>query len=168
MNNQTIEHSNIQTIEHSNIQTIEQFLSMRLALVFSVLFFCSVLPSIVLAQDEEPPYYIKSIYFGGGSYYIDEEQLQELQLFIDQFTPIEQYEIAIQSHTDNIGSLEYNQWLANMRGGAVKQEIINHGVPPELLMNQDFGEQAPVFDNATWDGKLRNRRVDVIIRRIVF
>lgn len=126
--------------------------------------------SSLIAQDletEEPAYYIKSIYFGGGSYYIDQEQIDDLYEFLLQFDPVEQYEFYIQSHTDNIGSVEYNNWLSNMRGQSVKFEIINDGVPPELLRNEDFGEYAPSFDNDTWEGKLRNRRVDVIVRRIV-
>jgi outer membrane protein OmpA-like peptidoglycan-associated protein len=141
---------------------------MRTTIQFFITFCLLLSQYVIAAQDEAPPYHVKSIYFGGGSYYIDQQQLEELYQFLDQFNPIEEYEIAIQSHTDNIGSLEYNQRLATLRGDAVKQEIITHGVPSELLINQDFGEQAPVFDNTTWDGKLRNRRVDVIIRRIVF
>ncbi|MEM0993056.1 MAG: OmpA family protein [Bacteroidota bacterium] len=116
---------------------------------------------------EEPPYYIKSIFFGGGSYYIDEQQVKELQEFLDQFDPIEEYEIFIQSHTDNIGSVEYNSWLSNRRGEMTKFHIVDHGIPQELLTNEDFGEYAPDFDNQTWKGRQANRRVDVIIRRIV-
>jgi len=117
---------------------------------------------------EEPPYYIKSIFFGGGSYYVDEEQHQELKDFLDQFSPIEEYEIFIQSHTDNIGSVDYNSWLSNRRGEMTKYLITNHGIPPEILTNEDFGEYTPDFDNNTWRGRQANRRVDVIIRRIVF
>lgn len=119
------------------------------------------------SQTEEPPYYIKSIFFGGGSYYIDDQQVKELQDFLDQFDPIEEYEIFIQSHTDNIGSVEYNNWLSNRRGEMTKFHIVDHGIPQELLTNEDFGEYAPDFDNTDWKGRQANRRVDVIIRRIV-
>lgn len=120
------------------------------------------------SETQEPAYYIKSIFFGGGSYHIDEGQVNELQEFLDQFEPIEEYEILIQSHTDNIGSVDYNNWLSNRRGEMTKYHIVEHGIPFELLSNEDFGEYTPDFDNDTWKGRQANRRVDVIIRRIVF
>lgn len=135
-------------------------------LALSLLLFTFV--QILVAQEIEPNYRTKSIFFGGGSYYIDSQQIQELSDFLHQFTPIEEYEFFIQSHTDNIGSMEYNNWLSSMRGRAVHMEMVHWGVPSEFISNQDFGELAPDFDNNTWDGRIRNRRVDVIVRRIVF
>ncbi|MEL6718456.1 MAG: OmpA family protein [Bacteroidota bacterium] len=133
-----------------------------------VCLFCSVSTLTAQSETQEPAYYIKSIFFGGGSYQIDEGQVEELQEFLDQFDPIDEYEILIQSHTDNIGSVEYNNWLSSRRGEMTKFYIIDHGIPVELLSNEDFGEYTPDFDNDTWKGRQANRRVDVIIRRIVF
>ena len=67
------------------------------------------------AQEEEPPYYIHSIYFGGGSYYIDQLQVEELNQWLDAIPNIENCEISIHGHTDDIGSVEYNEWLSKMR-----------------------------------------------------
>lgn len=123
------------------------------------------LPAV--SQEEGPAYYIKSIFFGGGSSYIDEKQVQELYDFIDEIPGIENMEILIQSHTDNIGSLEYNQWLSQMRSESAFQKLLDKGIQPEMMLIEDFGEQNPYFDNQTWEGKQRNRRVDVIIRPLV-
>ena len=71
--------------------------------------------SNISAQKKEGPPYIKSIFFGGGNYYIDERQKQELNDILDGIDGLEQYQIIVTSHTDTIGSLEYNQWLSNMR-----------------------------------------------------
>ena len=121
----------------------------------------------VTAQEEGPAYYIKSIFFGGGSYYIDEQQVKELYEFIDEIPDIENMEILIQSHTDNIGSIEYNQWLSQMRSQSTFQKLLEKGLKSEMMLIEDFGEQNPYFDNATWEGKLNNRRVDVIIRPLI-
>lgn len=121
----------------------------------------------VAGQDEGPAYYIKSIFFGGGSSYIDEQQVQELYEFIDEIPGIENMEILIQSHTDNIGSLEYNQWLSRMRSESAYEKLLEKGIKPEMMLIEDFGEQNPYFDNQTWEGKLKNRRVDVIIRPLI-
>lgn len=119
------------------------------------------------SQTEEPHYHIKSIFFGGGSYYIDAQQAQDLFDWLDSFDHIEEYEISIQSHTDNIGSWEFNQRLSNLRGQATLQLLTRKGIPLEIISNEDFGENSPLYDNNTWEGKLHNRRVDVILKRIL-
>ena len=124
-------------------------------------------PLSSLSQEEGPAYYIKSIFFGGGSYYIDQEQVQDLYDFIDEIPGIENFEILIQSHTDNIGSLEYNQYLSRMRSESAFQKLLEKGIAKEMMLIEDFGEQNPYFDNNTWEGKLKNRRVDVIIRPLI-
>ncbi|MDW3190787.1 MAG: OmpA family protein [Cytophagales bacterium] len=105
---------------------------------------------------------IKSIYFGGGSYYVDELQLEELYQFMDSIENIFQYHITIHSHTDNIGGAAYNEWLSEQRSKSVIEKLINRAIPEELIQRKDFGQFNPVYDNNTWLGRLKNRRVDII------
>lgn len=138
-------------------------------LLLTVLLVISLLPVPHLhAQRDAHPAdeYIHSIYFGGGSYLIDDEQTRALAGFLEQVHRIEEYQIEIHGHTDNIGSLSYNQWLSEMRTLAVADLLKELGIPEGLINHIDFGEQAPVFDNDTWEGKIRNRRVDIILKRI--
>ncbi|MTI19735.1 OmpA family protein [Fulvivirga sp. RKSG066] len=111
---------------------------------------------------------VKSIYFGGGSYYIDGQQIEELETFIDQIERIENYEIIIFSHTDNIGGKEYNEWLSQMRSTSVVKELLEINVPEELIEIRDFGFSNPLYTNRTHNGRVMNRRVDVILSPIVF
>ena len=105
---------------------------------------------------------IKSIYFGGGSYYVDEMQLEELYQFMDSIENIFQYHITVHSHTDNIGGAAYNEWLSEQRSNAVIQKLLNRAIPEELIQRKDFGQFNPVYDNDSWLGRLKNRRVDII------
>lgn len=126
--------------------------------------FCFV---ISLSAQEEEQQLIKSIFFGGGSYYIDGVQIQELYDWLDGIEGIENYEISIHSHTDDIGSISYNQWLSRMRSEATFQVILDKNiVPQERITIEDFGEQNPIYDNSKFEGKLMNRRVDVILKPI--
>lgn len=109
------------------------------------------------------PSLIKSIYFGGGSYYIDQAQVLELKKFIDSFPNIEAYTITVHSHTDNIGSPEYNQRLSELRSMISVRKLIDLEVPEGIISIHDFGEFNPVYDNDTWEGRIRNRRVDIIL-----
>ncbi len=109
------------------------------------------------------PELIKSIYFGGGSYFIDGYQIQELEDFIKSIEGIENYSITIHSHTDNIGSVEYNQRLSELRSEAAISELLKLRMSLERMEIKDFGKYNPVYDNATLEGRLRNRRVDIIL-----
>ena len=113
-----------------------------------------------------PNYYIFSIYFGGGSYYIDGQQVQDLNEWLDGIPGIENHEISIHSHTDDIGGREYNARLSRMRSEAVLQRLLLKGISPDIISIKDFGELNPVYDNSTWEGKLKNRRADIIIKPV--
>ena len=106
---------------------------------------------------------IKSIYFGGGSYYIDPRQAEELRVFIKSFPNIQNYTITIHSHTDNIGSDEFNQMLSEMRSYMSIQKLVEMSVPRDIISIHDFGEYNPIYDNSTLEGRLMNRRVDIIL-----
>lgn len=108
-----------------------------------------------------------SIYFSGGSYIIDNEQAEKLSEFIGQFESIEEYHISIHSHTDNIGGKSYNKWLSQMRSRSAIEELIKNNVPEMIISIQDFGQHNPVYDNDTWLGRLKNRRVDIIFWPVV-
>ena len=125
-----------------------------------------ILSNLSWGQEAKPEYYIHSIYFGGGSYFIDLDQINELNIWLDGIPELETHEISIHSHTDNIGSKAYNQWLSQMRSEAAFQKLLDYGLPEHVITITDFGEVSPVFDNDTWEGKLKNRRVDIIIKPI--
>lgn len=109
-------------------------------------------------------YHLYSIFFGGGSYLIDTEQEKGLKEFLESIPGVHNYQIVIHSHTDNIGSLEYNQWLSEMRGTAAIVKLQKLGIAKDNIVEEDFGEVNPIFDNDTWTGKLKNRRVDIMAR----
>lgn len=117
-------------------------------------------------QDEEkkhtPDYIIRSIYFGGGSNSIDDFQLERLYHFIDSIPNIDSYTITIHSHTDNIGGKEYNEWLSKKRSQMVISKLVEKGIIRELIKQRDFGQLNPVYDNSTYMGRMKNRRVDIV------
>lgn len=123
--------------------------------------------SFSFAQDQQQAYILKSIYFGGGSYYIDEYQLEELKQLVDSVQDIRDYTITIHSHTDNIGGAEYNEWLSEMRGDAVIERLLGLDFKANQIEKRDFGQFNPVYDNRTWEGRRRNRRVDIIFWPVV-
>ncbi|MBS1950802.1 MAG: hypothetical protein OJF59_001886 [Cytophagales bacterium] len=110
----------------------------------------------------------KSIFFGGGSYYIDEEQTQELSRWLDSIPNLlEKYQIQIISHTDNIGGKRYNRWLSQMRSQMVHGLLIQKDIPEKLIHIKDWGLENPVYTNDSYRGLMMNRRVDVVLFPLV-
>lgn len=112
---------------------------------------------------QEGPQYQISIYFGGGSYYISQEQKKSITEFLNDIPHVEQYSITIHSHTDNIGGVEFNDWLSQMRSHSAMEELLINSIKQEMIEIKDFGMHNPVYDNSTWEGKLKNRRVDIFL-----
>ena len=71
-----------------------------------------------------------------------------------------EFNVVLEGHTDNIGTVSYNQMLSEERAENVRQYFINHGVPADKIRSVGFGETQPVADNSTPEGRARNRRVD--------
>ena len=139
---------------------------------YFILFFI-LLSTVLIGQTEDEHQLpkdvkVKSIYFGGGSFFIDAEQEHEVYGWLDKIENIHQYQIRIESHTDNIGSKRYNQYLSEQRSESARLLLENYHTEVVNISVGDFGEDLPDFDNQQWQGKLRNRRVDIILRKLEF
>ncbi len=111
----------------------------------------------------------KSIYFNGGSYYIDEEQVMMLSDWLDSIPNLlDKYQIQVISHTDPIGGKEFNDWLSKMRSQSVLEVLILKDIPEKFISIKDWGLENPVYQNDSRRGMFMNRRVDVILHPLVF
>ena len=70
--------------------------------------------------------------------------------------------IEVVGHTDNTGTVAYNQALSEQRARAVRGILINT-VTPSRVIAYGVGETRPVASNATADGRQANRRVEIYI-----
>lgn len=120
-----------------------------------------------VAQEDQQAYILKSIYFGGGSFNIDEEQFAELKYLVDSIPDLKDYTITVHSHTDNIGGAAYNEWLSEMRSRSAIEKLLHLDFKTNQIEIKDFGQFNPVYDNDTWEGRYRNRRVDIIFWPVV-
>jgi outer membrane protein OmpA-like peptidoglycan-associated protein len=73
--------------------------------------------------------------------------------------------VIIEGHTDSHGGDAANLKLSNRRAQAVRQYIIaNMGIEESRVESIGYGESKPIASNETKSGRLKNRRIDLIIR----
>lgn len=136
---------------------------LRCAFFLTLILLCDI--GIAQVKDEIR----MSIYFGGGSYDISEDQAIELYHWLDSIPNVlDKYSIQLISHTDPIGGKEFNEWLSRMRSEAVFQLLLDKNIPDHKITIKDWAYDNPVYSNSTFNGMQLNRRVDVILYPIVF
>lgn len=72
--------------------------------------------------------------------------------------------VSIDGHTDNVGSAASNKALSLARAQSVMQAVVAQGIAPTRLNAQGFGQEVPIADNRTPDGRALNRRVELTKR----
>lgn len=73
-------------------------------------------------------------------------------------------EIIISGHTDNTGTEAHNLQLSQNRAKAVADYLRSSGVDLQRIQYKGYGSTIPVMDNETVTGRLKNRRVEMLIR----
>ena len=89
-----------------------------------------------------------------------EEQLRNIASIMNAY-PTSRLKIG--GYTDNTGAPASNLNLSRERAEAVKAELIGMGIGGNRLESEGYGEQHPVADNATEEGRTRNRRISMRI-----
>ena len=88
-------------------------------------------------------------------------QYDEMLTNLKEFITKNDYEVTIVGHTDYIASNEYNMGLSKRRAEAVKAKLIELGLGPSRIVETVArGEEEPVADNGTTEGRAKNRRVE--------
>ena len=82
----------------------------------------------------------------------------------------ETHPIGVEGNTDNVpihSSIYPSNWqLSTARASSVVEFLIAHGIAPARLTASGNADQRPVATEATEAGRARNRRVEIVLRRL--
>jgi adhesin transport system outer membrane protein len=100
----------------------------------------------------------KSVLKAGGAAKLDElvTRIKGVQLDV----------VIATGHTDSVGSDAYNQRLSVARAESVKAYLVSKGVDVKRVQAVGKGESEPIADNATAEGRAKNRRVEVSVQSL--
>jgi outer membrane protein OmpA-like peptidoglycan-associated protein len=87
-----------------------------------------------------------------------QEQLGNIAVILKAYPDVH---IKVGGYTDNTGDSESNLKLSQDRADGVVGELISLGVQPDRLEAQGYGDQHPVADNSTEEGRTQNRRISM-------
>jgi outer membrane protein OmpA-like peptidoglycan-associated protein len=71
--------------------------------------------------------------------------------------------VAIEGHTDSVGSDDYNQQLSERRAQAVRDYFVQQGINSAAVEARGYGKTEPIASNDTSEGRQQNRRVELIL-----
>ncbi|HHF0550103.1 TPA: OmpA family protein, partial [Vibrio alginolyticus] len=106
--------------------------------------------------------------FGFDSIKLSEHFVQPFNEIASVLKAHPQARAVIVGHADSTGTETYNQTLSERRAQAVAVQLVNLGVNQDQLEWRGKGESSPIADNATAEGRARNRRVEVTIPSFQF
>lgn len=78
----------------------------------------------------------------------------------------ENYAVSLRGHADAIGKYKYNWMLSDERAVNVKKYLISKGVSESRIITTPFGSTVPIASNSTPEGRQKNRRVEIELKKI--
>lgn len=102
---------------------------------------------------------LESLRFADGSITLDAQAHERLSHLAALLRLAPQFRVALQGHSDSSGSADANYRLSRMRANKVKAVLLELGIPAHRITVQAYGDEMPVADNDTPEGRARNRRV---------
>ena len=104
------------------------------------------------------------ILFDTNKYDLKANSKTELAKFSNVLKNNTDCQVDVQGYTDSTGNDGINQPLSQNRANAVRDYLLSCGVPASQLKNVlGYGSSNPVADNATVEGRQKNRRVEVYL-----
>ncbi len=109
-------------------------------------------------------YIALNILFETGKSTIQKESIPIVDQFFELMKSNSALKVSVEGHTDNVGDAASNKKLSNDRAKSVMNALIAKGIAGTRLSFTGWGQEKPVADNRTEDGRVQNRRVEIVKR----
>lgn len=106
---------------------------------------------------------IAGVQFATGAATLNPEAREALARFSGIVGTYPELRFKIEGHTDTTGSAETNKNLSLQRAITVRDYLVGQGADASAIEVEGLGPDQPVADNATAEGRARNRRVEIVL-----
>ena len=102
------------------------------------------------------------VYFDFDSYVVKDEYRPVIEVNAKALTTNRKMKMAVEGHTDDRGSSEYNLALGQRRAEAVVKSLTLLGADPTQLEAVSFGEERPAVQGENEEAWAKNRRAELM------
>lgn len=106
---------------------------------------------------------IENLQFDVNSATIDSTSYKELNRLAEIMLEDSELRLIIRGHTDNTGNPNDNLELSVNRANAVKDYLVQQGVPADRIVALGYGDTKPIAPNDTEEGRTKNRRIELLL-----
>jgi flagellar motor protein MotB len=106
---------------------------------------------------------LSNVFYEIDSWQLKQESITELDNLVTLLTENNNLVIEIGGYTDSTGSLQYNMSLSEKRALSVVNYLIKKGISSDRLKYKGYGNNSPLGDNVTIEGRKLNRRTEAKI-----
>lgn len=99
--------------------------------------------------------------FDTGAATLKDSSQEQLSNVAEIMKAYPQVSLKLGGYTDNTGNPQQNQQLSQERATSAMNQIVAFGIDPARLTAEGYGDQHPVADNGTAEGRQHNRRIDI-------
>ena len=104
-----------------------------------------------------------TIYFDYDQSFIRDDQRTAMNANAELLFRNQQLSVVLEGHCDERGTDEYNLALGQRRADAVRQFLIDYGIPAQRINTVSYGEQRPAVDGANESAWSKNRRCEFTV-----
>lgn len=142
----------------------EHFVDIKLRLPFlkdvSISAFGNYDKSVFTSLDPVGTVYLVNIEFDFGKSEVSAESEKDIELIAESMKKNPEMKIAVNGHTDDKGSDDYNMKLSLDRAKSVVQKLIDYGINKDRLSAVGYGKSRPIAPNDSDENRKRNRRTE--------
>ena len=115
-----------------------------------------------LEKDVKETLYVE---FGLDKAEVRQTSYPELERLAEEMRKYPSANLVLEGHTDSTGAASYNKSLSKKRADAVKKVLVEEfNISTDRISTVGYGEEKPIADNGTSEGRAENRRVEAIMK----
>lgn len=116
-----------------------------------------------LSLQEAQSIVINGILFEEDSGNLKPESMPKLNELKNIFTLNSTLIAEIHGYTDSYGSASMNKSLSFLRANTIRDYLVKQGIDPARIIAKGFGEENPIASNKTRQGRMMNRRIELLV-----